>query len=310
MAAMRKKLIFIFNPRSGKGKIKTMLLDIIDIFTKAGYDVTAYPTQSKGDGAAKIRKCASEYDMVVISGGDGTLSEGAAGMIAVPEDKRVPLGYIPAGTMNDFASGNGIPKTMLDAAKEIVNGQVLNYDIGQFNEASFIYVAGFGAFTDVSYDTPQTTKNIFGNMAYFFEGIKRLPSIEAIKTRVTTVEGEVLEENVYWCLIMNTTSVAGFSVGDFYEINADDGLFEIMLISKSTNIMNITSIINDIRLGKRNASGVKVVSTAGAVIELEKPVRWTLDGEFGGALDRVEMKVLHNAVQFVFDPKTSKNLTT
>lgn len=305
---MGKKLMFIFNPHSGKGKIRASLLDIIDTFTKAGYDVTAYPTQSKGDGSRKLVECATDYDMVVVSGGDGTLSEAVGGMISLPEDKRVPIGYIPAGTMNDFASGNGIPKTMLDAAKEIVNGKIVNYDIGQFNDKNFSYVAGFGAFTDVSYDTPQTTKNIFGNMAYIIEGIKRLPSIESVKVKVTTDEVETVEEDVYWCLIMNTTSVAGIGVGDYYEINANDGIFEIMLIPKSTNIINLTNIINDIRLGKRDSDGVKFISASGAVIETEKPVRWTLDGEFGGEFDHVDMKVLHNAIQFVFDPDTSKNL--
>lgn len=308
---MSKRLMFIFNPRSGKGKIRSVLLDIVDTFTKSGYDVTVYPTQSQGDCARKIcEACELGYDMAVISGGDGTINEAVCGILNIPVSERIPMGYIPAGTMNDFASGNGISKTMVDAACEIMSGQRNNYDIGSFNDESFIYVAAFGAFTDVSYDTPQSAKNLFGSAAYFWEGIKRIPKIEGVRVKVQTDEGEEICEEVYWCFLMNSTSVAGFDFGDFYDINANDGLFELVLIPKSTNIKDIATIINDIRMGKRGADGVRVISTSGAIISTEKPVRWTLDGEFGGETDTVRFKVLHNAVQFVFNSEKSKNLST
>lgn len=295
---MNKKLLFIFNPRSGKGRIRLSLFDIIDIFTKAGYDVTAYPTQEAEDCSRKTAECAENYDLLVVSGGDGTVNEAVTGMLALPKEKRIPIGYIPAGTMNDFASSNDIPKSMLDAARAAVSGRSVKYDIGKFNGSNFIYVAAFGAFTDVSYDTPQTSKNIFGPIAYLWEGIKRLPKIEGIDVRITTAEGQTIEEEVLLCLIMNSTSVAGFEFGEFYDVDTNDGKFEIVIIPKSSNIMDIAAVISEIKNGERDAGGVHVITTSGASVELEKPVRWTLDGEFGGETDRVEFEVVADAVSF------------
>lgn len=293
-----KKLLFIYNPRSGKGKIKSCLADIIDIFTKNGYVVTAYPTQSQGDCKERIAENAAEYDLVVVSGGDGTLNECVSGMLKIDKDKRVPIGYIPAGTMNDFAAGNGISKDMTVAAEDIMNGRVIKYDIGDFNGSGFIYVAAFGAFTEVSYDTPQLQKNLFGNMAYIVEGIKSLTKIEGVNVKVTSDDGVYAEEALI-CLVMNSKRVGGFKFGDYYDVDMSDGLFEIVIIPKSYNISELSAVVTNIFNGKRNSDGVHVISTSKAIIEIEKPVKWTLDGEFGGEYDNVEINVLHNAVEIV-----------
>ncbi|MDD6762640.1 MAG: YegS/Rv2252/BmrU family lipid kinase [Clostridiales bacterium] len=296
-----KKLLFVFNPHSGKGKIRNTLFDIVDIFTKADYEVTIHPTQEKNDCADKIRQRGEAFDLVVVSGGDGTLNEAVRGMLSMDKDKRLPIGYIPAGTMNDFAAGNGIPKATKVAAEAIVRGETVKYDIGIFNECAFIYVAAFGAFTDVSYDTPQAKKNIFGSAAYLIEGIKRIPQIEGINVRIKTIEGEELEEEVLWCFIMNSSSVAGIEIGDFYQIDTNDGVFELVLIPKSPNIIDYAAVISDIKNGKRDADGVRVISTRGAEIITEKPVRWTLDGEYGGETDAVSFSVAHDAVEFILN---------
>lgn len=296
---MEKKLLFIFNPLSGKGRIKLYLLDIIDIFTKYGWSVTAHPTQEQGDCTETIKYHGQSYELVVVSGGDGTLNEAVSGMLTLPAEKRVPIGYIPAGTMNDFASGNGIPKTMVDAASEIMNGKTLKYDIGKLNEHNFIYVAAFGAFTDVSYDTPQMSKNLFGNAAYVFETIKRLPTVKGINMTIETDEGDTYEQEVYICLIMNSTSVAGFEVSEFYDVDTDDGLFEIVLIPKTVTLLDIASVITSIKNGETDKNGVHVITTKGARITTDEPVSWTLDGEYGGETDKVDFKVLHSAVKFI-----------
>lgn len=296
---MSKKMLFIYNPKSGKGKIKTALFDIIDIFTKSDYNVTVHPTQCRNDCKNTVENNASNYDVVVVSGGDGTLNEAVTGMLNISAKNRVPIGYIPSGTMNDFANGNGISKIMTKAAEKIVNGNIIKYDIGKFNDEKFIYVAAFGAFTGVSYETKQITKNILGSAAYFMEGVKSIPKIESISIKITTDEGEVIEEDALIFLIMNSTSIAGFEFGEFYSVNTDDGLFEIVVIPKSTHIMDLAAMINEIKNGEKNSGGIRVLNVKKAVIETEKPVNWTLDGEFGGETDRVEFEVLDKAIEFL-----------
>ena len=173
-----KRLLFIYNPRAGKGLLKPQLSDIIDIFVKAGYEVVVYPTQAYRDAYKKVLEYeADRYDLVVCSGGDGTIDEVVTGMMH--RNVRTPVGYIPTGTTNDFANSLHIPKGLLKAADNAVNGVLFPCDVGQFNEDIFVYVAAFGIFTDVSYETAQDMKNVLGHMAYLLEGMKRLPSIRS-----------------------------------------------------------------------------------------------------------------------------------
>ena len=300
---MGNKLLFIFNPNSGKGKIKNSLYEIIDCFTYAGYDVTVYPTRHANDCERKIQSCADEYDLVVISGGDGTLNEAVNGMLRLDREARIPIGYIPSGTMNDFASTNNISPSPLTAVNDIINGNFLPYDIGSFNGKPFIYVAAFGAFTDVSYATPQINKNIWGSAAYYFEGIKSLPKIKGVDTTITLDTGEVIETNAALVMIMNSTSVGGFAFGEFYDIDTSDGVFEIAVIPKSVNILDLPAIIAGIRNGEREVHGASIISSKSAKIETSTPVKWTLDGEFGGEFESVDFNVNHNAVHFIAKTK-------
>ena len=152
---MDKCMLFIYNPKAGKAQIKSNLLDIIDTFVKAGYEVTAYPTQGPGDAVRAVRERRNGYDIVVCSGGDGTLDEVVTGMMRCEE--KLPIGYVPAGSTNDFANSLGIPRSMVKAADVVVNGRNFACDIGAFNDDTFIYVAAFGLFTDVSYERSAMT---------------------------------------------------------------------------------------------------------------------------------------------------------
>ena len=170
---MKKKMLFIYNPRAGKSQIRSNLLDMIDIFVKAGYEVTAYPTQAQGDGIRAVtERQIGYYDMIACSGGDGTLDEVVTGMMRC--EKRLPIGYVPAGTTNDFAGSLGIPRSMEKAARVIVDGRSFRCDVGGFNENIFVYIAAFGLFTDVSYETRQDMKNVLGHMAYVLEGMRKI----------------------------------------------------------------------------------------------------------------------------------------
>lgn len=293
--SISKKLLFVFNPISGKANIKNNIYEIIDIFTKAEYDVTVRPTQTGNDAHEYIKENAGEYDAVVVSGGDGTLNQAVSAMMSFPKVKRKPLGYIPAGTTNDFAHSRGIPSDALDAALKIAEGNTIKCDIGTFNNRYFTYVAAFGAFTDVSYDTPQDIKNIFGHGAYVLEGIKRLANLESYKISLQT-EDTFVEDYFFLGLILNSTSLAGLNLKQNI-IDLNDGLFEIVLIKRPVNLFQIQEIFNLILTGNTEENDTfKLIKTSKAQICSEKVLKWTLDGEFGGEYDNVQMTVEQSAL--------------
>ena len=275
-----KKMLFIYNPRAGKAKIKSNLLDIIDIFTKAGYEVTAYPTQAKGDGQRAVRERKTEYyDLVVCSGGDGTLDEVVSGMMQC--EKKTAIGYVPAGSTNDFANSLKIPKNMLSAAQVIVGGNTFGCDIGTFNDDFFVYIAAFGVFTEVSYETRQDIKNVLGHMAYILEGMRRLSAVRAYKMKVEseelTVEGEFL-----FGMITNSVSVGGFKRITGKYVQLDDGEFEVTLIKKPSNAMELNLIMASLINRNINTDCMYCFRTASLRFTSEDEIAWTLDGEFGG----------------------------
>ena len=200
-----KRMLFVYNPRAGKGLLKPQLSDIIDIFVKADYEVVVYPTQAYRDAYKKIREFdANRYDLIVCSGGDGTIDEVVTGMMQ--RRTRIPLGYIPTGTTNDFANSLHIPKGILKAADNAVKGIVFPCDVGKFNDDVFVYVAAFGIFTDVSYETKQEVKNILGHLAYVLEGTKRLFNVPSYRIKVTH-DGEEVEDEFILGMVTNSRSV-------------------------------------------------------------------------------------------------------
>ncbi|MDE6974367.1 MAG: YegS/Rv2252/BmrU family lipid kinase [Lachnospiraceae bacterium] len=283
----KKRMLFIYNPRAGKEKIRSNLLDIIDIFTKAGYEVTAYPTQAKGDGILAVKeRCREGFDLIICCGGDGTLDEVVTGMVQC--DHRIPIGYVPAGSTNDFANSLKIPRNMIKAAQSIVDGQIFQCDVGEFNDDVFVYIAAFGIFTDVSYETRQDMKNVLGHMAYILEGMRRLSTIKAYRMKVEgddiSVEGEFL-----FGMVTNSTSVGGFKriTGKYVEL--DDGVFEVTLIKKPMNALELNQIMAALVSGNINTESMYCFKTSSLRIESEDVVAWTLDGEFGGKHKEVEI---------------------
>lgn len=283
----KKKMLFVYNPRAGKEKIRSNLLDIIDIFTKADYEVTAYPTQAKGDGLLAVKEREpGKYDLIACCGGDGTLDEVVTGMMQCEE--RIPIGYVPAGSTNDFANSLKIPRNMIQAAQAIVEGKVFRCDVGAFNDDVFVYIAAFGIFTDVSYETRQDMKNVLGHMAYILEGMRRLSAIKAYRMKVEgddfSVEGEFL-----FGMITNSTSVGGFKriTGKYVEL--DDGVFEVTLIKKPINALELNQITTALVSGNIITETMYCFKTSSLKLTSEEPVAWTLDGEFGGKHREVEI---------------------
>ena len=189
------KLLFIFNPKSGMGLIRNHLVDIVDIMVKAKFDVTIYTTQAQGDAKHKVKEDGVNYDRIVCSGGDGTLDEVVTGMNEA--NLEIPLGYIPAGSTNDFASSIGIPSDMVKAAKIAVGKKSAQFDVGQFNEDTFVYIAAFGVFTEVSYGTPQQLKNVLGHLAYILSAAKSLTAIPNYEMHIETNEKIIDDRFIY-----------------------------------------------------------------------------------------------------------------
>lgn len=294
-----KKLLFVYNSHAGKGLIKGNLCEIVDIFTKGGYDVTVYPTQAPLDGYEKIKNEAGEYDIVVVSGGDGTLSEAVQGLMEQAD--KIPLGYIPAGSTNDFAVSMSIPTKMTGAAQNIINGVYFDYDVGEFNGQYYVYVAGFGAFTDVSYETSQNAKNVFGHMAYIAEAIRRLPKYTGCSMTVEH-DGEIIEGSFILGLISNSISLGGMKKLISDGVCFDDGLFEVILVKTPTSPLALQSLLTEAALNKLSEKNFITFKTSRVIFKSDSDIAWTLDGESGGLHKKVEIINHKQAVRFVIKP--------
>ena len=280
----KKKMLFIFNPFSGKAQIKSKLFEIIDVFVKGGYEVIVHPTQAVGDGFEKTKELAPQVDLVVCSGGDGTLDEVVSGLMEV--DQRVPIGYIPAGSTNDFANSLSISKDMVQAAKDIIEGNLYSCDVGAFNNDSFVYIAAFGLFTDVSYETGQDMKNVLGHMAYLLEGMKRLPTIRSYPMRVTYDDTTIVDDFIFG-MITNSVSVGGFKRITGKNVKLDDGVFEVTLIKRPKNPIELNNIMVSLLNRDIDTDAMYCFRTSKLEITSTDPLPWTLDGEYGGTHTKV-----------------------
>ncbi len=284
------QLLFIYNPTSGTGQVKAALAPVLDVFAKAGWLTTAYPTQCRGDAARVVRELGPRFDRVVCAGGDGTLSEAAAGLLEL--DCPPPLGYIPFGSTNDCATTLRLPRKPREAALVAAGtGLPLPMDIGQLNDTTFVYVAAFGAFTKVAYDTPQDLKNTFGHLAYIFAGIASLPTIAPYHMTVE-FDGQTLEDDFYFGMVSNSQSIGGLKPPKAERVVLDDGLFEVTLVRKPLKLADLTDGLQAlINLSQNDRSGALVQFQARSLtFASDQSIPWTVDGEFGGSrpVNRVE----------------------
>jgi diacylglycerol kinase (ATP) len=288
-----KKMLFVFNPKAGKGKIKTHLLDIVDIFSSHDYEIIIRSTQAPRDAYEKAKEYANSVDMIVCSGGDGTLDEVVTGIMEA--ESSVPIGYIPAGSTNDFANSLFMPKNMTKVAEMIMEEELYHCDIGRFNQKTFAYVAAFGLFTDVSYETDQDLKNVLGHVAYVLEGVKRLFDIKSYHMKVTSDEVQA-EDDFIVGMITNSRSVGGFKNLTGKNVDMNDGLFEVTLIVHPKNPLQLQEIITALVMAEDNTDLIYSFKTKKLTIESDEEVPWTLDGEFGGDHSYVDIENRHKAL--------------
>ena len=291
-----KKLLFVLNPRSGREQIRTPLLDILDLFIKNGYEVSVHVTQQSKDAIKVVRKRARRRDLVVCSGGDGTLNEVISGLMDIEPEHRPVLGYIPSGSTNDYASSIGIPKNMHKAALTVMEGSDFTVDVGKFGaDRYFVYVAAFGAFTEVSYSTPQETKNLLGHQAYMLEAVKRVTNLKSYRMRFEW-DGKALEEEFILGMVTNTISIGGFKGLVGMDVALDDGEFEVLLIRTPKTPKDIASIASYLILKEGENDCVYQFRTKRLRVVSAEPVDWSLDGEYGGNVSEVLIENLNRAV--------------
>ncbi len=297
MVKYMKKLLLIVNPCSGKAKMQTELLSVVQILSAANYTVTVYPTKFPTDATERVKQIREgEFDSIVICGGDGTLNEVITGIM---ESKlSLPIGYIPSGTLNEWSSGLNISKNIEKAAEDITHAEEITLDIGKFGDRYFSYTASFGAFTSASYTAPQNVKNSLGQAAYFFEGIKSLANIKPIHLKFTYEEGEV-EGDFLFGAVSNSLSVGGIVKYDKIPVALNDGWFEVLLIKKPDNILKLQPLVDGILKHEFDREGMVFFRTKKLTVTSGEKISWTLDGEYAPLEGELKITNEHNAIKLL-----------
>ncbi|MGN0494538.1 MAG: diacylglycerol/lipid kinase family protein [Acutalibacteraceae bacterium] len=294
---MNKKLLLIVNPCSGRAKMRTELLKVVEILSADDYAVTVYPTKARGDATEYVSALQeNEYERIVVCGGDGTLNEVITGLMQ--SGLQCTLGYIPSGTLNEWSSGLGIARSIPKAAADITTGKKIQLDIGKFDDRYFSYTASFGAFTDASYSAPQDVKNVLGQTAYFFEGIKGLGNIKPIHLKFKTAEYET-EGDFLFGAVSNSMSVGGIVKFDESVVKLNDGRFEILLIRNPDNILKLQPIIDGILKRDFDKEGIEFFTADSVTVTGGEGLSWTLDGEYAEGSDEILISNLHNAIELI-----------
>ncbi len=293
----RKKLLFIYNPVAGKELLRPKLSEVIETFMKEDYLVTIFATRREHEATELVTELSAAYDRIVCSGGDGTIHEVMDGLMQLPEEERRPCGYIPAGTVNDFANSMFIPNKVEEAANVAVKGKLKTYDIGSMNGRYFNYIAAFGAFTSVSYETPQNFKNILGKAAYFLEGMMQLPSIHPYHMTIRGDHGIEVEDDFIFGMVTNAKSVGGFPIFKKTKMELNDGVFEGVFVRNPKNPVELQSVIGAFLTESSNDQIVAFRSSSFEIICSDE-VSYTLDGEDGG--NYKDVKILNHKAAITY----------
>lgn len=291
-----RKLLFLVNPNAGQRRVNKSLTDIIGIFNEGGYEVTVFLTNGPGSGTQIVQERAKDYDLVVCAGGDGTLNETVTGVLRA--GAVCPVGYIPCGSTNDFASTLKLSTDVVQAAKDIMMGAPVEYDVGRWGDRYFVYIASFGAFTRVSYTTPQNLKNALGHLAYVLSGIQELPQIRNIPMALE-LEGQVLDGEYLFGAVSNSTSVGGVFTLDASQVDLRDGKFEVFLVRMPRDMAELTQCAAALQNHTYDCAAITFRSVSRLRVHQDPALLWTLDGERAEGADVVEIENLHRAIRLV-----------
>lgn len=292
-----KKLLFVINPYAGMRKAAKVLPEILAEFNRADYDVHAYVTAGPADAVGAVARMAPGMDLVVCCGGDGTFNETVTGLMQA--GLELPIGYIPAGSTNDFAASLHLSSDPVEAAREIVGGKPRAYDAGRFAERYFSYVASFGAFTKASYSTPQNAKNLLGHVAYVLEGMQEISQIRKLHVKLTLDDTDVLEDDYLFGAVCNSTSVGGIMTLDPNQVDLRDGRFEVLLIRAPRTLQEISECLLAVQKGQYNSAMMTFRTASRITVEADPDMPWTLDGEKEAGHETVQIRNLHKAIHII-----------
>lgn len=297
-----KKMLFVMNPYSGQRKGNRYLSDVLALFNRADYEVVSYMTAGPGDAIGVVARYAKEMDLIVCCGGDGTFNETISGILRSGAD--VPVGYIPAGSTNDFAASLKLPTNIMDAARDIIEGEPVAYDVGRFGSRYFSYVASFGAFTRASYATPQSIKNALGHTAYVLEGIRELSQIRNEHVRME-IDGHVVEDDFLFGAISNSTSVGGILTLDPKQVDMADGKLEILLVRAPHDLLELSECIRAVQTQVYNCAMITFHSAEKIRVYANADMPWTLDGEMEEGHEQINVENVHLAIRLMQRRKAS-----
>ena len=291
-----RKLLLLVNPNAGQRRVNKLLTEVIGVFNEGGYEVTVFLTNGPGSGTQIVQERAKDYDLVVCAGGDGTLNETVTGVLRA--GAVCPVGYIPCGSTNDFASTLKLSTDVVQAAKDIMMGAPVEYDVGRWGDRYFVYIASFGAFTRVSYTTPQNLKNALGHLAYVLSGIQELPQIRNIPMALE-LDGQVLDGEYLFGAVSNSTSVGGVFTLDASQVDLRDGKFEVFLVRMPRDMAELTQCAAALQNHTYDCAAITFRSVSRLRVHQDPALLWTLDGERAEGADVVEIENLHRAIRLV-----------
>ena len=299
-----KKVLLIVNPCAGQKKARRFLMDMVAILNRGDCQVLVHVTAAPGDGEAAVLRYAGEVDRILCCGGDGTFHEVVSGLLKC--GREIPLGYIPAGSTNDFAASLKLSTNLLQATRDTVDGSPVKLDVGRFNDTYFSYVASFGMFTKVSYATPQSVKNIRGHAAYALGGIQELSQLKSYPLRFTLEDGTVIQDSFIFGAVSNTFRVGGILTLDAAQVDMSDGSLELLLIRTPRNLLELSECVVALQQKNYNGSLLTFVKTAALTVQAPEKMPWTLDGEMENGCNQIEIRCMHHAISVIAPPKKEK----
>ncbi|MCT7375742.1 lipid kinase [Chelativorans salis] len=266
-----RRALMLTNSKARRGR--ESIEPVIGRLKAGGLAVTVEPFEALPEIARDIVRLRTTADLVVVCGGDGSVSSAAVAAM----ESGLPMGIIPMGTANDLARTLQIPMDLSQAADVIAKGHTRQIDVGTVNGHAFFNVASIGLSTDLAQGLDPALKRRYGRLGYALAAIKVLTKASRFRARITE-KGMVTKVETYQIAVGNGRHYGG---GNVVEETAeiDDGHLDLYSL-EMTNLWKLALMLHSFRSGRHGAW--EEVRTARCVefdIETTKPLPVNADGE-------------------------------